>query len=144
MKIILKNLVLVLPWGVVLCVAAFAQTDYQFDSNARTIDESLSSPASRKRIDRGDADKSEADLRNQLDLAASNIRSRVGMSSCLEVSDEGDDSIEEAYRSGWMIEATLEEVEAALSAAAETPEVDDDIAAARLAHRGTYRYFLKK
>ena len=71
------------------------------------------------------------------------IITRVGMSAPMELPEAGEeDFIEKAREEGWMIEVTLEEVEAALKAAAATPSHEDDIAAMRLAHRGSYRFYL--
>ena len=77
------------------------------------------------------------------------ILNRVGMSAPLDATETTDpitgvDSIQELYDSGFIIPATLEEVEAALKAAAMTPETEDDIAALILRHRGSYRFFLNK
>ena len=77
------------------------------------------------------------------------ILSRVGMSAPLDATETTDpitgvDSIQELYDSGFIIPATLEEVEAALKAAAMTPETEDDTAALILRHRGSYRFFLNK
>lgn len=83
-------------------------------------------------------------LREEIDFAASAIESRVGVSACLELLEEGNNAIEEAYDSGWIIDVSLEDVEAALEAACKTPELEDDIEAARLAHRGSYRYYYKQ
>lgn len=77
------------------------------------------------------------------------ILSRVGMSAPLDATEttdpsSGADSIQELYDSGFIIPATLEDVEAALHAAAQTPETEDDTAALILMHRGSYRFFLNK
>lgn len=75
------------------------------------------------------------------------ILSRLGMSAPLDATETTDpitgvDSIQQLYDSGFIIPATLEEVEAALHAAAQTPEPEDDTAALILMHRGSYRFFL--
>jgi hypothetical protein len=75
------------------------------------------------------------------------ILSRVGMSAPLDATETTDpitgvDSVQELYDSGFIIPATLEDVEAALHAAAQTPEAEDDTAALILMHRGSYRFFL--
>ena len=71
------------------------------------------------------------------------IIQRVRMSAPLEFPVAGEeDFVKQAEADGWIIEATLLEVEAALKAAAATPGVEDDIAAKILAHRGSYRYYL--
>jgi hypothetical protein len=69
------------------------------------------------------------------------IAERVGMSAPLELPEGGErDVVAEAMADGHIIEATLEEVEAALNAAKLTPETEDDVAAMNLAHWG--RFFL--
>ena len=71
------------------------------------------------------------------------IGKRVGMSSCLEISDAGEKGlVTMALEQGLILEVTLEEVEAALKAAAATPQREDDLAAMNLAHWGSYRFFL--
>ena len=71
------------------------------------------------------------------------IIKRLGMSAPMEIPAAGEtDFVTTAVEEGWIIEATLEEAEAALKAAAATPSNEDDIAAMRLVHRGSYRYFL--
>ena len=71
------------------------------------------------------------------------IYKRVGMSAPMELPEVGEsDFVTTAMEEGRIIEATLEEVEAALIAAGATPSRQDDIAAMRMAHRGSYRYFL--
>ena len=75
------------------------------------------------------------------------IASRIGMASSFDATETTDpatgvDSIQELYDSGFIIPATLEEVEAALQAAASTPETEGDRAALILKHRGSYRFFI--
>lgn len=53
----------------------------------------------------------------------------------------GVDPVIEAYENGFIIEATLEQVEAALAAAAKTSDPEDDLKALELKHRGYYRFF---
>lgn len=72
---------------------------------------------------------------------------RLGISAPIDVSETMDpateiDTIRELYDSGFIVPATLEQVEAALQAAALTPEPEDDQAALILKHRGSYRFFL--
>lgn len=70
------------------------------------------------------------------------IADRLGMSAPMEIElVNGIDPVTEALNDGFIVEATLEEVEAALAKAAATPETTDDVEAYRLAHRGSYRYF---
>jgi hypothetical protein len=75
------------------------------------------------------------------------ITGRLGISAPLDATETTDpatgiDVIEELHASGFIIPVTLEEVEAALQAAALTPETADDRAALILKHRGSYRFFL--
>ena len=85
--------------------------------------------------------------RNNLSLAAmekeqKRIVDRLQISAPMELElENGVDPVLEAYRSGYIVDATLEEVEAAMKAAAATPELEDDKAALRLRHRGSYRFF---
>lgn len=87
-----------------------------------------------------------AELRAKLDRAANDVRDRLHMPAMLEISDDPAEEAEiaELYRSGWITEATVEEVEAALKAAAATTTLEDDVAARILAHRASCRYFLKE
>lgn len=87
-----------------------------------------------------------AETRVKLDLATKNVRERLHMSAMLEASDDPAEEAEiaELYRTGWIIEATVEQVEAALKAAAATPSLEDDVAARVLAHRASCRYFFKE
>lgn len=82
-------------------------------------------------------------LRRALDAASSEIVARLHMPAMLEVSDDPGEEAEimELHRSGWIVEATVEEVEAAMKAAALTPGLDDDRAARTLAHRASCRFF---
>jgi hypothetical protein len=72
------------------------------------------------------------------------VRTRLRMPAMLQVSEDPseEEEIQELYRSGWIIEASLEEVEAAIKAAAATPSPDDDVAAKILAHRASCRFFM--
>jgi hypothetical protein len=77
------------------------------------------------------------------------ISRRLGISAPLDAAETTDpatgiDAIQELYDSGFIVPATLEEVEAALEAAAQTPEPEDDQAALILKHRGSYRFFLNQ
>jgi len=74
---------------------------------------------------------------------------RVGMAAPLDAAETTDpstgvDSVQEIYDSGFIIAVTLEEVEAALHAAAQTPETEDDTNALILMHRGSYRFFINE
>lgn len=78
-----------------------------------------------------------------MDRKQGEISRRVGMSSCLEISNAGgEDFVAMAQEKGLIVEVTLDEVEAALKAAAATPQREDDLAAMNLAHWGSYRFFL--
>lgn len=82
----------------------------------------------------------------KLEQASSEVRARLHMPAMLEMTDNPADDAEiaELYQSGWIIDATVEEVEAALKAAAATPGPEDDSAALVFAHRASCRYFLKE
>lgn len=74
---------------------------------------------------------------------------RVGMAATLDAAETTDpstgiDPVLKIYDSGFIISATLEEVEAALHAAAQTPETEDDTNALILMHRGSYRFFINE
>lgn len=85
-------------------------------------------------VDRARIDRMEAEQRR--------IAERLGMSAPMEIElVNGIDPVVEALENGFIIEATLEEVEAALAKAAATPQKEDDIEAYRLVHRGSYRFF---
>jgi hypothetical protein len=139
-----RLLILALSGGSILTVSALALS--------RPTNPDTANAAIKARIYNPDSgangespeDTESSSLRRDLDRVASEIRSKTGMSSCLEISEDGDHSVEEAYAAGWIVDVTLQEVEAALKAAAATPGFDDDIAAKRLAHRGSYRYFYQK
>lgn len=77
-----------------------------------------------------------------LDAAIAEVQDTVEMSAPMELEYEaGVDPVVEAYDLGVIVDVTLEQVEAALAAAALTPEIEDDQAALELKHRGTYRFF---
>ena len=84
-----------------------------------------------------------AEMRAKLDKAEKNVRDRLHMSAMLEVTDDAGVEQNMAYlhRSGWIINATVEDVEAARKAAAATPSLDDDKIAEELAHRASCRFF---
>lgn len=70
------------------------------------------------------------------------IAARLGMSAPMEIETvNGRDPVAELIQSGFVIEATLEQVESALAAAAATPDPEDDQYALELKHRGSYRFF---
>ncbi len=78
----------------------------------------------------------------KLDHDQKQVRDRVGIAALMEVDpDAGPDLVAEGVRSGYIIEVTLEEVEAALASAAATPDPEDDKRALDLRHRGSYRFF---
>jgi hypothetical protein len=79
----------------------------------------------------------------KLSAKAGEILADVAMSSSLEVEDGDEEVLQNAYRSGWVIETTLAEVKSKLDAARSTPSTEDDVEAMRLAHRGSYRLFLE-
>jgi hypothetical protein len=70
------------------------------------------------------------------------IAKRIGMSAPMEIVElDGSDPVDDLMKSGFIIEATLEQVEEALAAAAATPDPEDDKLALELAHRGSYRFY---
>lgn len=92
--------------------------------------------------DSATVDKSTAELVARMDHQIKEVEQRVHMSAPMELRlENGRDPIAEAVASGFIIETTLEEVEAALAAAAATPEPEDDQRAMALKHRGSYRFF---
>lgn len=72
------------------------------------------------------------------------IERRIGMPAQLGEGVDAtiDQEIAHMQESGWMIEATVEQVEAALQAARETPDPQDDRAALILAHRASCRFYV--
>ena len=92
------------------------------------------------------SDKKSAAMRVKLDRASAKVRDRLHMSCMIEVSDDPAEEAEiaELFRSGWIIEATVEDVEAARQAATATPGLEDDAAAQALAHRASCRFFFKE
>ncbi|MES2995810.1 MAG: hypothetical protein V4733_03275 [Verrucomicrobiota bacterium] len=78
--------------------------------------------------------------------AEDDIRRRIGMPVQLVAGvDPGMDAeIEEMRRTGWLVDVTVEEIEAVLQAAAATSEIEDDQAATELAHRASCRFFLNE
>lgn len=74
--------------------------------------------------------------------AVAEVYERVQMSAPMAVEIEaGVDPVEEAVDLGLIVEVSLEEVEAALAAAAATPDPQDDLVAMDLRHRGSYRFY---
>ena len=70
------------------------------------------------------------------------IASRLGMAAPMEKGFPYEERmIARNLADGTIVEVTLEEVEAAVAAAATTPDTQDDIAAERLKHCGSYRFF---
>jgi len=61
----------------------------------------------------------------------------------MEVELENDvDPVSKLEESGFIVEISREEVEAAVAAAVATPDPDDDQRALELMHRGSYRFYL--
>ncbi len=78
----------------------------------------------------------------RMDQKKALIIERLAMSAPMELENvDGVDLVEESRRLGFVAEVTLEEVEAALAAAAQTPSAEDDIQAIRLMHWGSYRFY---
>lgn len=99
-------------------------------------------PVSAQEDSSGSTDETAAIL-EKIDEQTEIVSSRVGMPVLMELSSAlEDDFVEKGIASGRIIDVTLEEVEAALQAAAQTEGVEDDIAAQLLKHRGSYRFIL--
>lgn len=78
----------------------------------------------------------------KMDHDVKEVQRRVNMAAPMELElENGVDPVAEAEKNGFIIEATLEQVEAALAAAAATPDTEDDKRALELRHRGSYRFF---
>lgn len=78
-----------------------------------------------------------------MDAAKEEIEERLDITAPLELDlQNGVDPVIVAAEEGMIVEATIEQVEAALAAAAATPEPEDDIEAIILKCRGSYRFFL--
>ena len=70
------------------------------------------------------------------------VETRVGMSAPMEAEIiNGVDPVAESADLGWLIDVTIDQVEAAVDSAAATPGNDDDIEAMRLKHQGSYRFY---
>jgi len=124
MKITTSTALACFPLSAILIWTAAAQTD---------PDQSNPTPE--------EAAQSEAVAR--MEQREAEILERVGLPSHLALPAPGEEDIAAvALERGLIVEATLEEVEAALNAAKATPELDDDFEAMKLAHRGSYRFFL--
>jgi hypothetical protein len=123
-----------------LVVLASSAAEFTMESNsANSLSENEERRAPRDQRD------DQAAIR-RMDARKMEILSRVGMSAPLDATETTDpvtgvDSVQELYDSGFIIPATLEDVESALHAAAQTPEAEDDTAALILMHRGSYRFF---
>ena len=72
------------------------------------------------------------------------IESRIGLTTSLTqgIDPESDDEIEEMRESGWLVDISVAEVEAAILAARRTPGKDDDLAAWKLACRVSCRFYI--
>lgn len=78
----------------------------------------------------------------QMNREEAEIGSRLKMSAPLELHlINGKDPLGEAIDKGLILDVTLEEAEAAIQAAAATPDPEDDTRASELAHRGSFRFF---
>ncbi len=74
--------------------------------------------------------------------AEERVESALTITASMAVDETADiDPVAEAESFGLIIRVTLDEVKAALAAAAATPGKDDDAAALRLLHFGSYRYY---
>ena len=79
---------------------------------------------------------------SRMDARINLLASRLGMAAPMEENSLLDsEDLRRKYAEGMIVDATIEQVESAISAAAKTPGTGDDIDALILKHRGTYRYF---
>jgi len=126
-------------------VAAFSAFEMASSQTSRTSPSD--DPVEDTRVEAlREASKTERAIQ-RMNKRAAEVSRRVGMASSFDANETTDpstgvDIIKELSDSGVIVPATLEEVEAALAAAALTPETDDDKAALILKHRGSYRFFL--
>jgi hypothetical protein len=106
-------------------------------------EEVASSPISPTESQADVATSSVSEEEQRLVAAEELIRDRINIAPMF-VQQEGSetDQVVDLQAMGMIIEVTLEEVEAALAAAAATEEPEDDIEAARLQQWGSYRYYL--
>jgi hypothetical protein len=86
------------------------------------------------------------DLDIKLKEKATEIRKRLKLPSV--IANSGDESeemeIAEMFESGWIIRASVDDVESMLLAAASTPSLEDDVEARVMAHRASCRYYLSE
>ena len=79
----------------------------------------------------------------KMDQDEREVEQRVRMSAPMELElENGVDPIAAAVKEGFIIEVSLENVEAAVAAAVLTPDPEDDQRALELMHRGSYRFFV--
>lgn len=79
----------------------------------------------------------------RMDARMNLIASRLAMAAPIEKGSINEERlIARNLADGTIVEVSLEEVESISNAAAKTPEIEDDIAADRLKHCGSYRFFL--
>lgn len=117
---------------------AGTQTEIEVPVSARVTGDEVSDSA--KQVEDAQA------LQTRVARQASDVRNRLHMAAVVSVGDDPGEEAEiaELYRSGWIIDATVDEVEAALQAAAATPSTADDVEAKELAHRASCRFFLSR
>lgn len=79
---------------------------------------------------------------SRMEAAQATIIQRLCISAPMELElENGVDPVAEARGNGLILDVSLEQVEAALAAAAKTPELEDDQRAMNLKHWGSYRFY---
>lgn len=128
MKVKTKTALTMIPLFVALAWSAFAQSD--IPAPGTEADENAAAVAAEAKLDQ----------------AVAEVTTRLHMPAMLEISEDPaqEAEIAELHQSGWIVDATVDEVESALQAAAATPELEDNIAALILAHRASCRFFVEE
>ncbi len=90
--------------------------------------------------------RKEEAVAGKIRAAEENIRRRIGMPAQLEAGTDParDAEVEHMRETGWLIEAGVEEVEAAIAAAKATPGKQDDVEAMAFAHRASCRFYMEE
>ena len=119
----------VIAWSAITRASQTEKPSEAVASDKDPSEEKVESPAEQARIARMDREKKR-------------ISERLGVSSPMEREFvNGKDILADVIASGYLIETTLDEVEAALKQASQTADLEDDKAALELMHRGTFRFF---
>ena len=101
------------------------------------VQEADSSPLAESAEDPTSTDDSEV-----VEAAEERVESALTITASMSIDESADiDPVAEAESFGLIIRVTLEEVKAALAAASATPGKEDDAAALRLLHFGSYRFY---